>query len=246
MIYKFKTLDRGETITLMTQWLTTHKLPRRPKEYDEIRSELKTLFEQSKEEVNEFGVNSYQMDINFGVRLYIYLSDKPWFNMRTAVDPGFWRYLSIVVVPDLIAARYGYSNEEHYWKKSSRIWFRAIWWFVHIGWQGNPEKTIELLTKKMFNTDTILNIVERTGRKGVDFNLYSTILKAYSMVEDSDFIGSNIQTGSRYIDLLRAVMKLHTAKSLVLEPALCLGGTNGYVLSLFNDLGINTEHIHFS
>ena len=37
----------------------------------------------------------------------------------------------------------------------------------------------------------------------------------------------------------RNVMKLNTAKAVVIEPVFSLGGISGYVESLFNELSLN-------
>jgi len=42
-------------------------------------------------------------------------------------------------------------------------------------------------------------------------------------------------------DLFRVVMKLNTAKLLVLDPALYLGGEEAYAKSLFRDAGVDLD-----
>ena len=86
--------------------------------------------------------------------------------------------------------------------------------------------TKEMLLSSNFTTDTILNLVERTGRSGTNISVYRYIMTRYSTVnkaEDKDF---------------RKIMKLNTAKAVVLEPAFCVGGVQGYVESIFSELSL--------
>jgi hypothetical protein len=44
-------------------------------------------------------------------------------------------------------------------------------------------------------------------------------------------------------DLFRVVMKLNTARMLVAEPALCIGGCQGYAQKLFVDADFDIHSI---
>ena len=158
--------------------------------------------------------------------------------MRVAADDDFWRYLSLKVVPDLVAQRWGKDNESHYWSRSTRIWLRSIWWYVHLSWQGSLEKTREILECEHFTTDTILNFEERSGRFGTYVDAYRYILLNYSQVSKEDIKRFSRGKSSDSDDLFRVVMKLNTAKMLVLDPALYLGGLDAYAKSLFHDAGV--------
>ena len=84
-----------------------------------------------------------------------------------------------------------------------------------------------MLLSKVFSTDTILNLVERTGRCGTNISVYRDIMEKYSAlnkVADKDF---------------RNVMKLNTAKAVVIEPVFSVDGIPGYVKTLFDDLSLN-------
>lgn len=48
----------------------------------------------------------------------------------------------------------------------------------------------------------------------------------------------NKNTKTQQDDLFRIVMKLNTAKVMVVDPALYLGGEKEYVRSLFMDAGV--------
>ena len=143
-------------------------------------------------------------------------------------------------MPDVVAGRWGYENESHYWSKPARIWLRCIWWYIHLSWQGDAETTLQVLDSSCFTTDSILNLEERTGRKGTYIGVYRYIMYFYSRVPQSEIEKFGKRDGKeKKDDLFRVIMKLHTAKSLVTEPALYLGGEREYVRSLFRDAGVN-------
>ena len=56
------------------------------------------------------------LDVDFVIRLYSYLSSKQWFSLREATNDGFWRYLSLMVIPNIISSRWEDNNDDHFWK----------------------------------------------------------------------------------------------------------------------------------
>lgn len=219
-------LSRKEAIEAMNSWIAnSFALPILGKEYVVIRNELLDLFNQSKEEADD--TQGYSMDVCFGAALYMYFRQKPWFTDRLASDDGFWRYLSLRVVPDLVGKRWGNNNADHYYTKPSRIWLKTLWWYYYLSFNKDVETTKKMLLTDAFSTDTILNLVERTGRSGTNILVYRGIMGKYAAIEDAcpkDF---------------RNVMKLNTAKAVVIEPVFSVGGISGYVDSLFNELSLN-------
>ena len=137
-----------------------------------------------------------------------------------------------------MAQRWGKDNEDHYWSKPTRIWFRSIWWYVHLAWQGDYESTRRVLETPFFTTDTILNFEERNGRKGTCVDAYRAIIKHYSTIPDSIVKQYGSRKKGNSDDLFRVVMKLNTAKMMVMEPALCKGGVDGYARELFENAGV--------
>ena len=87
-------------------------------------------------------------------------------------------------------------------------------------------------------TDSILNLEERTGRKGTFINVYRYIMYYYSHIQQQVLDEYNKNTKTQQDDLFRIVMKLNTAKVMVVDPALYLGGEKEYVRSLFMDAGV--------
>lgn len=234
-----KTLNRGEAQKAMKEWIDNYpELPDVEPKYRVVRADLQALNKKVREKANDDKDLKYYIDSQFGIELYEYLWNLPGFNMRVAANDDFWRFLSIKVVPDLVAQRWGKDNESHYWSRPTRIWLRSIWWFVHLAWQGDIEKTRELLECKHFTTDTILNFEERSGRNGTYVEAYRSILFYYSKVSEEDIKKFSRGKGSSSDDVFRVVMKLNTAKMMVMDPALYLGGVNAYAKSLFEDAGV--------
>ena len=111
--------------------------------------------------------------------------------------------------------------------KPSRIWLKTMWWYFYLSFNKDVETTKEMLLSEAFSTDTILNLVERTGRSGTNISVYRNIMSKYASLEDvSDKV-------------FRSIMKLNTAKAVVIEPVFSTGGVSGYVDSLFNELSLN-------
>ena len=102
-----------------------------------------------------------------------------------------------------------------------------MWWYFYLSFNHDVDTTKEMLLSEYFSTDTILNLVERTGRCGTNISVYRAIMNKYAPLEDvvdKDF---------------RNVMKLNTAKAVVIEPVFSEGGVSGYVDSLFEELSID-------
>lgn len=241
-----KTLSRAEASSAWLEWLNMSEstLPNIDSEYAKIRTDIENIYDKVIEIADTNNTNKeYFIDYKFGLMLYDYLNNTHNMSIRTAADDGFWRYLSLKVCPHLIEKRWGKDNEGRYWSRPSRIWFRQIWWYVHLSWQNDFETTEEVLKSPRFSTDTILNLVERTGRKGTYIEVYKYIMYYYQYISESEMqrFKSLYNSKNRKDDLFRIVMKLNTAKSMVIEPALYEGGIDGYVRSLFEDAGIKVK-----
>lgn len=205
-------------------------------EYVSLRNDMSALWQEVKNDTP--GGKKYLLDLKFGIKLKEYFDAKEWFNLRRAADIDFWRYLSVCVVPNLVLERWDGKQEDHFWKKPSRIWLRSIWWFAYLGWENDAAETYNLLKGDMFNTDIILGTVERTGRKGTPINLYKAILHTYAKLPLSCIHDFSSSSESKNDTLYRSVMRLNTAKIIVVEPELYEGGVEGYVAGLFKNLGI--------
>jgi len=235
-----KTLTRAEAKDAMERWRANKlELPSIESDYIKIREELQRFNKKVRTDCLTRKVKQdYYIDVHFGLLVYEYLGRVIGFNLRTAANDNFWRYLSVNVVPDIVAERWGEDNDEHYWSKPARIWLRSIWWYVHLAWQGDATTTAKVLDSPCFSTDSILNLEERTGRKGTYIDVYRYIMYFYSHISLARIEDFNSGKKNRHETLFRAVMKLHTAKSIVVNPTLSLGGDKEYVRNLFLDLGV--------
>lgn len=235
-----KTLNRSESQVAMKDWIENYpSLPKVEGDYIKVRSEIQGFSKKVREECpQDIAKKDYYIDVHIGILLYDYLWKQPGFNLRAAANDDFWRYLSIKVVPDIVADRWGKENESHYWSKPARIWLRSIWWYVHLSWQGDMTTTAKVLESPCFTTDSILNLEERTGRNGTFINVYRYIMYYYSRIPQEVLEAYDKNTKSQSDGLFRIVMKLNTAKSVVIDPALYLGGEKEYVRSLFMDAGV--------
>jgi len=160
------------------------------------------------------GAGAY--DVAAGLALYQILH-AAGMDVRSAADDGVWRFLSLKVVPDLVVARWPKMQEDRFWNSRSRVWMRAVWWLVHLTWQGAEEPTRAVLSD--VTTDTIVQLVERPGRGGFRIELSRTLFRERSQKK---------MTQAQF----RSLMKLNTARVLVSEPWFCDGGVEGYVREL--------------
>lgn len=240
-----KTLNNTECQKFMGEWIACEgtKSPKLDEDYSVIRKDLTALFSKTLEAQEQYkGRSDYFVDVDYGIRIFEYFEQQPWFNLRVASDIGFWRFLSIMVIPEVVEERWGYDNEDHYWRKPTRVWLRSIWWYIYISMNDNLEETRTMLMMDKFSTDTILNLIERSGRDGMNINVYKCIIKLYSFVK-KEAIYEFKKKSKKSDDLFRAVMRLNTARSVVLEPEFYYGGIVGYVFSLFESLGINKSQM---
>ena len=183
-----KTLTRGQAQEAMSEWVNNFpNLPAIDADFQQLRNDLQAINETVRNEIAnkpDLKKEDYYLEYRFGILLYDYLNKQQGFSLRVASNDGFWRFLSVVVVPDIVSQRWGKDNDSHFWSQPSRNWFRSLWWYVHLAWQGDMESTNELLSTSFFSTDTILNFEERTGRKGTYVEVYRQIIKCYGMIQN--------------------------------------------------------------
>ena len=227
---EYRTLNRSESDSQMKRWILNGTLPALTDDELKFRDYLLAEYKKIKEQTKD----NYKIDLNFGIALYKYLNQMGDFTMRVAADDGFWRYLSLMLIPDIVSDRWGKENEAHFWARSTRIYPRQIWWYVHLSWQGDAdlETTRQILLNPCFTTDEIMNLVERCGRKGAYIEVYRKIVLKYSKVSAEE--RKKHQDGRK--GLFRKIMIFNNARYVVVDPYLY--GIDAYVDGLFKDLKV--------
>lgn len=241
---KIEYLDRGKAKIAMDEWICNYpNVPAIENEYVQLRNDINSLFDSVEKDIEEAGkkIQDYNTDIKFALSLYKYFSKQDWFSLRVVENDDFWRWLSLKIVPNIVAKRWGKDNESHYWSNPARIWLKQLWWYVYLSWTGDEISTESLLFSPNCTTDTILNFVERSGKKGTCVESYRKIIYLYSRIPHEKLIEFNKTRESD--DLFRLVMKLNTARILVVEPDLFENGNEGYAKQLFADAGFPIESL---
>lgn len=187
-------------------------------DYIKLRNDLLKIEKES------LCAESYKTDLSFGLKLYEYLNNCDWFNETLAGNYGFWRYVSLKVVPDIIERRCGF-NAPYFYEKTTRMYIPKLWWYIYMSYQGSIEETEKVLSR--LNTDYIMQLVERTGRSGFFLEISREIMRQFSILP-SDVVNKRVN-GS---NLFRRVLIQNTAKmdnyNLVAE-----GDEKRYVNDLF-------------
>ncbi len=245
---KIEKLNRAEGEVAFHDWMENGHIPVEiSNDYQRIRKELnsdyKSIFNSLSSEKNR---KAYLIDLKMGLKVYELLSAIPEFNLSHAADADVWRYMTVVVAPDPVYRRWTIKEpgpntlDERFWKKGARLWYRVVWRYIHLSWQGSYEKTYDLLTKPQFNADIILNLTDRVGKEGTSAETTREIMKYYGSIPNYA-ISAYSKKLEGDLTLFRVVMKLHLAKSLIVDPCLYMGGPSEYVKSLFKQTGFNLD-----
>lgn len=219
---EFKTLTMDVAAKEFQLW---QQNPLQEKALGRADAKLKRQLVEAHKQINSKKL--YQIDIEFGFALYRILNEHG-FTVRDAANDDIWRYLSIYIVPELVAKRWSKVAEKRFFKESNRIWLKTIWWYIHLSWQGTEEETRKIIENN--STDQIMQLVDRSGRKGYFIETFRWIMRYYYKAKQLDkSIGD---------DQFRSVMKVHTALCQTVEPDLFTGGAEEYVKHLFQFVNI--------
>ena len=191
-------------------------------DYVDVRNVIYNVYNQYKDE------NGYEIDLRVGLALYeLLLNDKYKLNAVDANDDDVWRFLSVGVFLDITYLReptkdrFGvYFSHDRTYKNPKRIWLKQIWWWVHLAWQGDVERTYDVLKK--FGSGRISQLLERAG-KGYRTDVTRPLLKAISEKSGDTKVSQND---------FRALMMLYYAKMFVIEPTLMDGGIDSFIEKL--------------
>jgi hypothetical protein len=216
MNFTQRILDNEKASSLFAEWERAGGIPSYSGEDDELRDRVLSIpnglqFAHPREG-NERA--RYLLDVQVGIELYKHL-EPSFLDLRNAANDGFWKYMSMIVLPDIVYQRWQL-NKDRYWARTNRIWLKTVWWYVHLSWQEDLETTKTYLLAKNLSTDTVVQLVERAGRHGYRVALYRCIMKR--LVEEG-----------LTQDEFRALMTLNTVMTATVEPALYEGGVSRYV-----------------
>ncbi len=213
---------------LKAQWESRQITDYSP-DYEELREKVISVYNLYKDK------KDYEIDLNIGLCLYEYLNPAKGFSIVMANDDDIWRYISCKVFPDITYARYPKPaqddirlNKKRFYLHTRRIWLKTLWWYVFLSWQGDSQRTKEVL--KDFGTDTISDFIERTGQ-GYRLLLYRQLMNEYSKIENKS---SN---------LFNSIQKQNLVNCRTIEPSLSAGAEPGYVKELFKQLSIGEENV---
>lgn len=192
------------------------------------RTIRETIFTEYCKYKNESG---YEIDLRVGLALYeLFLKEDYKLNPIYANDDDIWRYLSVRVFLDITYLRepsndrFGvYFSHDRVYRHTKRIWIKQLWWWIHLGWQGDVESTYQVLKK--YGSGRISQVLERAG-KGYRVEVTRKFLKKMS---DRCIQGKISQ------DDFRALMMLYYAKMFVVEPTLVDGGIDMFLDKLLDE-----------
>lgn len=230
--------DRWTNLSLMdfhrleTEW-SRREVQDCPTEYLALRDRIVEAYDQ----ISSLRVQGvYAKEWRFAIRLYDILTEAGM-TVRAASDDGVWRFLSMVVCPDIVYDRWKDPKQEErinidrFYFKTRRIWLKILWWYVYLCWQGSIDETGWLIST--FNADDISQLVERAGNGGYRVDLFRSVIRHYGKLP--------LQMRARDKRLLSRVLQLNIARSQVMEPDLVEGGVDAYVRELFAYFGYRTE-----
>lgn len=176
----------------------------------------------------------YLQDLELGKIFHKVLLEMKDIDLSILTTTSFWRFIALDVIPEVIYARFSADGKvddalkAHFYSKAVRIYPYDLFWYYEIFSQGTEQETFDFLSNKCFSTDTILNTIERMGRKGFRKDIYRNILIKYSTLDFSKF------PSQRRNLILRSILIQHTSKNAVFIPDCYEGGVDGYVEMLFN------------
>ena len=217
--------------------------------YKDLRDAVVGVFQRAMEESGN--KVTYALDLAVGLELYEQLNSAQGFGLIQANNDDVWRYLSMRVMPDLTFIRYPNRTEDvtamqaflpglaysggttpekgsrrikckRFYHHPRRIWLKTLWWYIHLGWQGERQRTYEVL--KGNGTNIIGHFIERIGSRGYRLGLCRSLMRAYAQLPEKNDA------------LFRRAAKLNLARCVAVEPALTPGGEQAYAARLFEEV----------
>jgi hypothetical protein len=173
----------------------------------------------------------FENDVHLGLALRLVLKEHSW---RTLSDLGFWRAVSIRSMPDIVVEREPAATETSF-SDPVHCYPLRCWRFVDLCWQEST--TLQDSVRATWDavqglsTDAISALVERPGSG--DYSGYRSDVSR-ELVRQFQFV---LQRRQRREDQFRKAVKLCGARMLLEEPVLCDGNVQGFITSIFLQLG---------
>ena len=168
--------------------------------------------------------NKYKFDCLFGKKIYsIFSSGKYKIGEREASNDDIWRYIQVKIIPDILYCRWPDNVKPRMYFQSNRLYLKTLWWYYYLSFVDNIDFTCDMLLKPCNSSDTIVALVERSGKKGYRLDLYREIMNQKS----------NYNLG---INEFRKLMVYNSAKLKSINPFLISEGIEGYVKMLINEV----------
>ncbi len=202
---------------------------------DENQKKIRNFFLQKYYALKMANYKSYDLDLELGLSFYEFMNGQQDFNEYYASKYEFWETIAVQAIPDVIADRFGAQSAEHFYKKGSRVYPYALYWYIHLSWQGDALATRETL--KGNTTDEILQLVERTSKIGVNLDFYRCLMREYQepcYASLKQEVLNKARSLNKNFTLFRLVMIKNTEKLMVFRPETYPGGITGYTKMLFD------------
>ena len=189
----------------------------------QLRNDFIDIYEKSKDLYNEyFSDNQYNerrdylLDICFGVLIFNYVEEGSTLSRINILNDVFIYYLQLYIIPEIIYERWGL-NEDRFFKRNNRLYLKTLYSYIHHTYQGSTEETLKLLSSRSFNTDAIVQIVERRN----DYRIIRLLVKKIATSESLK--------NYKISEIIRKIMMLENAKRRVVVPMFYKGGYESYI-----------------
>lgn len=223
-VAKIESKDKDEFKSLVEGWRNGSFSKDVDANYCEIRNKIYEVYKMYENK------GDYEIDLRVGLALYeLFLSNQYKMSPIYADDDDVWRFLSVKVFLDITYLRepeedrFGkYFSHDRVYKSRKRIWIKQLWWWIHLGWQGDVKSTYAVLRK--YGSGCISQILERAGigyRIDITREMFRIASERYeNKVPQKDFT---------------ALMMLYYAKMFVVEPTLMIGGVEKFLNQLIDE-----------
>ena len=178
---EWKVLKKSECERIVSKWASSEvvKWDVSPN-FQLIRDKLISCYQSIRDElvINSPSGREYAFDYRFGMELYLVLTKDFGISEYQASNDSFWIYLSIKVIPDVVFWRWGPAKNDRFYANSRRIYLKALWWYIHLSWQGSKEETYRVIREN--TTDEVVQLVERSGPFGYRVELCRVMMRLYN------------------------------------------------------------------